>query len=943
MAEPGAADTTSMFTFGPFRLDAVRHALYEGEARVAIGHRSLGILIALVERPGELISKQDLMARVWPNTFVEESNLRVNVAILRRALRDGQDGQRFITTDQGRGYRFVATWAVSPAPAVAPSGVPLPMRIDTLPVALQRVIGRDQTIAALSAQLPQRRFITLTGPGGIGKTTVAAEVARTLAANYPDGVVFFDLAPISDATLVPSTLATELGLSIAADNRMPGVLLYLRARRMLLVLDGCEHIVGAAATLAEQVLAAAPGVHVLATSREPLRAAGERVHRLQPLASPSSAAGLTAADALAFAGVQLFVERAAATNLSGFELSDADAPLVAEICRRLDGIALAIELAASCAEAFGVRELAARLDDRFRLLTTGRRTALPRHQTLAATLDWSYQLLTEKERQLLRELSVFVGRFPLEAALAVSGDRTSQQALLIGNLVAKSLVAFDSRDEGAYYRLLESTRLYALNKLRESGGLPDARRRHAAHYRDLFIAAEAEYETHPAVEWRGIYARHIDNVRIALDWTFSSEGDVALGIDLTIAVVSLWVQLSLMGECRVWVERSLARLDQARDPDRARMQLAAARGWSLMFAVGTARETRAAWETTLDLADRLDDNGYRLKALWGLWVDRLNSGRQPEALEMAQRFAADVTPSSSPVDLMMADRMLATSLHFMGDQRQARQHIDRTLARYAATEGHRLGARFQFDQQITAHYFQARILWLLGYADQAMRVVAANVEEARGIGSALSFGSVLGQGACPVALFSGDLDAAEHYGDMLLDHAQTHTLRNWQLWAQCFKGAVMIRRGEFEAGLSVLRAELEQAGETVMLPRYLPLLGELALCLERVGEAELALLRVNEAIARCEQSGEGWFLPELLHTKAKLLGGDSAEALLVQARDLAQQQHARAWELRIAITLARMRGNEARAALATLYATFTEGFATADMQAARTLLSLRGA
>lgn len=418
---------------------------------------------------------------------------------------------------------------------------------------------------------------------------------------------------------------------------------------------------------------------------------------------------------------------------------------------------------------------------------------------------------------------------------------------------------------------------------------------------------------------------------------------MTLGIDLTIALVSLWVQLSLMGECRVWVERSLASLDRARDPDRARMQLAAALGWSLMFAVGTARETRAAWETTLDLANWLDDTSYRLKALWGLWVDRLNSGRQHEALEMAQHFAADVTPSSSPVDLMMADRMQATSLHFMGDQLQARQHIDRTLARYATTEGHRLGARFQFDQQITAHYFQARILWLLGFADQAMRVVAANVEEARGVGSALSFGSVLGQGACPVALFSGDLDAAEHYGDMLLDHAQSHALRNWQLWAQCFKGAVMIRRGETEAGLSVLRTELEEAGDTVTLPRYLPLLGELALCLGRVDEAGLALLRVDEAIARCEQTGERWFLPELLRIKAELIQGDDAGALLLQARDLARQQHARAWELRIAISLARARDGEAGDALATLYHTFTEGFATADMQLARDTLSLREA
>jgi hypothetical protein len=387
-----------------------------------------------------------------------------------------------------------------------------------------------------------------------------------------------------------------------------------------------------------------------------------------------------------------------------------------------------------------------------------------------------------------------------------------------------------------------------------------------------------------------------------------------------------------MDECRTWVERALAHLGSADDrTERARMQLAAALGWSLMFAVGAARETRAAWETTLELADRLDETSYRLKALWGLWVDRLNNGQHQVAIDLARRFAALVTPSSNPVDLMMADRMLATSLHFMGDQLSARQHIERTLARYAASAGQRLGARFQFDQQVTAHYFQARILWLLGFADQAKRVVAANVEEAQDHGNALSFGSVLGQGACPVTLFSGDLDSAERYGEMLLDHAERHALRNWLIWARCFRGAVMIRRGDVDTGLRVLRAELEKAGETLLLPRYLPLLGELALCLGQAGEAEWGLQRVNEAITRCEQTGERWYLPELLRIKADL-DSDHTEALLLQARDLARQQHARAWELRIAMSLG------AYDMLAEIYDTITEGYETADLQMARRML-----
>ena len=332
-------------------------------------------------------------------------------------------------------------------------------------------MGRDGTVAALAAQLPQRRLVTLTGPGGIGKTTVALAVAREVAASYPDGVAFVDLAPVGDPRLVPGAIAAALGLAAGSDDPTAAVVAFLRGRRLLLLLDNCEHVVEAVAPAAEDVVRGAPDVHVLATSREPLRAAGERVHRLAPLEAPSASAGLTAAEALTFPGVQLFVERAA-EGVDGFGLGDADAPLVADICRRLDGVPLAIELAAGRVDAFGVRGLAAHLDDRFRLLTTGRRTALPRHQTLAATLDWSHDLLPGAERALLRRLAVFAGDFSLEAAIALAPDQPPSEVVAhVADLVAKSLVAADHRGEAVRYRLLDTTRLYGLERLRESGEL----------------------------------------------------------------------------------------------------------------------------------------------------------------------------------------------------------------------------------------------------------------------------------------------------------------------------------------------------------------------------------------------------------------------------------------------------------------------------------------
>lgn len=262
-------------------------------------------------------------------------------------------------------------------------------------------VGNCHNIALL-------RFV---GPGGIGKTTVALAVAEALITDYRHGVWLVDLAPIRDAKFVPSTLAAALGLTIHAENVVDGLMINLRNKRMLIVLDSCEHFTEAGASLAEQIIGCGPGVHILATSREPLRARGERIYRLLPLACPPPGpAELTARDALSFPAVQLFVERAASSR-DGFELTDTDAPVVANICRKLDGMALAIELAATRMDSFGLRDLSALLEDRFRLLNQGRRTTLPRHRTLTAALDWSYEFLPENERAILRGLSVFAGTF----------------------------------------------------------------------------------------------------------------------------------------------------------------------------------------------------------------------------------------------------------------------------------------------------------------------------------------------------------------------------------------------------------------------------------------------------------------------------------------------------------------------------------------------------
>ncbi len=381
-----------VFVFGSFRLIPAQRMLLEGGKPLRLGSRAFDILATLVESAGETLRKDQLMARTWPDTVVDEGALRVHVAALRKALGDGQAGKRYIANIPGRGYSFIAPVTHEQRqPAIAPTNGAAVR--GNLPAPLTRIVGRDGIIAALAAQLAQHRFLTIVGPGGIGKTTVALAVGEKVSASYDDGVWFVGLAPLPDPDLVASALGTVLGISLPGTNPISGLAGWLRDKHALIVLDSCEHVISAAAAIAEAILKAAVRVSILATSREPLRAEGEWLHRLSSLELPPRSDNLTLDEALQYSSVQLFNERALAI-IDGFALDDDGIAPVLEICHRLDGVPLALELAAARVDVFGVKGLAARLDDRFTLLTSGRRTALPRHQTLRATMDWSYELLT---------------------------------------------------------------------------------------------------------------------------------------------------------------------------------------------------------------------------------------------------------------------------------------------------------------------------------------------------------------------------------------------------------------------------------------------------------------------------------------------------------------------------------------------------------------------
>jgi predicted ATPase/DNA-binding winged helix-turn-helix (wHTH) protein len=939
-------------SFGPFRLIAAQQLLLDADRPVRIGSRALEILIHLVERAGEVVGKDEIVARVWPKTFVEDANLRVHIAALRKALGDGEASARYIVTVPGRGYSFVA-----PVARLEEQAAPVPPATEAaadhnLPAQLTRMLGRTEIVTGLAEQLPERRFLTILGPGGIGKTTVALAVAHRLVGSYADGIRFIDLSPLSDDRLVPSAIAFALGLAVHSDNPIPALTNFLKGKHMLLVLDSCEHVIEAAATLAEEVLKAASGVHILATSREPLRAEGEHVHRLSPLAVPAASEELSAAEALASPAVRLFVERAAA-RAGDFALSDAEAPLVANICRTLDGMALAIEIAASRVDAFGVAGLEARLNDRFRLLMQGRRTALPRHRTLSAALDWSYAQLPEFERLVLRRLAAFAGVFTMESAGAVVSDADTSFAEVvdaIANLFDKSLVSADVHGAIAFYRLLDTTRAYALVKLEEVGERDRLARRHAEHYRILLEQAQAEWETRPATEWLERHRHLIDNVRAALDWAFSPSGDTATGVALTVAAIPLWFALSLTSECAERIDRALGAPAASRDAGRE-MRLYTARAWSLMQTKGSVPETQAAWTQVLEISERQGDVDHQLQALWGLWSGLLNRCEFRPALALAERFSELAASHTNPANRLVGDRMVGYILHLMGDQAQAREYIERMLAGYDPPV---IGAeiiRFVFDQRATAQCFLARILWLQGHADSALRLTRGIVEGALAGKDVLSLCQVLVQAACPVEFFVGDLAAVDRYVKMLLGHSERQALDFWQTYGRCFQAVLFIKRGQVAEGLDAMKGALEELREIQFGVYYGVFLSEYADALGHVGRTAEGLMAIDEALARSERSDERWYLAELLRIKGELIlreGADSApaeaERHFQQALDCARLQGALSWELRAAASLAKLlhsqkRSVEAHDCLAPVYAKFREGFGTADLAQANALLT----
>ncbi|MCW5623528.1 MAG: helix-turn-helix transcriptional regulator [Burkholderiales bacterium] len=469
----GAAPLPVSFVFGRCRVDVARRELLLDGRVVKLGGRAFDVLLVLVEARGSLVAKDTLMARVWPGRIIEDNSLEAQISALRRAL--GAE-RELIRTVAGRGYQFVGTIADSMEVATPEVPAESPARIPVLPASLSPLIGRDRALDELMELTSASRLITLVGTGGIGKTRLALELARRLQRDFPDGVSLAELGPIAAAEFVPAAVADALGFPHGAGTAsLDRIASTIRSRHILLILDNCEHLIDAAARVVEALLRAGAFTRVIATSREPLRAEGEYVYRVSSLDVPAEE-DLDIDDMRQYGAMQLFDARIPG-GVPG--AADNDPQWIARsmaqkawICRRLDGIPLAIELAAARVPVFGIQGVAERLDDRFQLLAGGSRTALPRQKTLRATLDWSHELLAADEREIWARLSVFAGAFTLESAVAVAGDSAFSPDTVVdclSNLVDKSLVVTDA-SALMRHRLLETMRLYAREKLTAGSG-----------------------------------------------------------------------------------------------------------------------------------------------------------------------------------------------------------------------------------------------------------------------------------------------------------------------------------------------------------------------------------------------------------------------------------------------------------------------------------------
>jgi predicted ATPase/DNA-binding winged helix-turn-helix (wHTH) protein len=927
-----------ILSFGPFELSIGSRLLTNGTTIVPLGARAMDLLIILVEQPNKVVSRRTLIERVWPERGADQVSLRVQISALRKALAQSDPSRRYIANVPGRGYRFTVPISSS-SPAMEFEGASR----SSLPARLARMVGRKHTVATIQAKLAAQRFVTIVGPGGIGKTTVAVAVAHEMHSIVNSQVRFVDLGSLGSAPLVAPALAASLGLVIQTDDIVPALIDRLREVPTLLVLDGCEHVIDGVSALAEKLFQCVPTLHLLATSREAMRVEGEYVHELPALACPPDNAKASAKDVLQYPAVQLLVDRVRAVR-GHFELTDNDAPIAAAICRRLDGMALAIELVAGRVDVYGFTRTASLLDDGLNLSWVGRRTAKPSHQTLDATLEWSYGLLDEAERLVLSRLAVFSGGFTFEAAVAVAADEKIDESRVsdcIWELRSKSMIAV--RGQESRLRLLDVTRTFAAQRLGEGKEQNILRRRHALYFSDLFKqGASTDVSNRPKA-----LAVEIDNLRVAMNWAFSVEGDARIGVELAAASASSWMGMRLLTECREWMTKAVSQLDTVNSGTRQEMIVQSALASCMMFTGGMTEESYATWAKAGGLAERLNDVERQLDSLLVLWAHQIRLPNYAKAIELAERCSDVAERIGNRGAIATANYMRGISYHHAGRLLQAESCLELSLHRDDEATRRAIINRFGYDRKVDAMGILANVALLRGSADHAWRLNQMAIAEARQLDHAVPLCVALASAGFNVYLTNPDDRETEALADELVERAGKYSVESYHGFGLSLRALCRVRRGDIDAAQTLLYSGLEKlsAARYGVFNWIFP--GEFARCMAADGLAQQGLDIFNRA--KIDLAENSWYAPELRRIRGELaLSNNEGIAVCRQyflsALELSAEQASLSWTLRAATSLAiaeksMTRKETAHNTLQATHAKFREGLDTFDLKLAARVLN----
>lgn len=885
--------------FGEFSLDMDAYMLGFRGQRLALDADAAAVLHLAASAAGDTVPEARLLAAFGKNG---RRQLHTCVAGLNLALATWAPDAGHLAHFPNHGYALL-----------------LPARAAT-PIDCTEVAGR------VAARLREHRFVSIVGPGGMGKTTVAQAVAAALAGDFSDGACFVDLAPLAEPRWLANAVAQALGLAAAPGGELARLVAFLAQRRLLLVLDGCEHLVTAAAALAEHLLRAAPGLTLLATTREPLLATGEWLFRLGAMRLPPRTGPVTPAQAMAYGGIALFVLRARERQ-PDFTLDAGNVAQVCALCHRLDGIPLALELAAARVGSLGVAALAGQVGARMLALVNPRRSAAVRHRTLAAMLDWSYDLLPPAEQQALVRLALFRGEFTLEAAAALIAAEGAPDTLggaeCILELASKSLVAIRADALVCRYRLLDTTRAYAAGKLDASGGRGALQARHGQYLCRLMAAAEADWLVLPRVQWIDKYKIWIDDIRVTLDWAYAAGGDVTLGHALLIAAFPLGHQASLTAEFAERIGVALARAPRGS----AIATLLATQLHGLLCNVTTPAHGAAA-----DLAAIVEAAGralpgdalykHRTALAASSWTTAFLPGEFPVAVAQAGALLADAVRTSDGAAEIVARRMQAQALHFMGRHAESQSRAEQVLARadypmpLACSPAH-------VNVRISMRLMLARSAWMCGRPAEARDLAAEALHHASG-DTAVALAQALAVACIPVALWDGDIGQARALVARLVAHARSHSLDIWMAWGGFFQQMVAHADGDTTVARQ-LTARTTRGLDNVFRDHMVTFHRDLV---------------APDCLARVRAEAVAWNAPEMWRALGErcLRRGQEGAARrhFDRSLSLARAQGAVAWELRTAISVA-VRWRE-KAPLEALVARFDPAVDNADLRAGRAAL-----